>query len=152
MNRVTGLAVATGVLAALLVKFAPVLSIGPIAAVIGFAVYFAAGGKVGGLLKALASMLAGVAWQLLANMLLVTYESALGPYRWVLFGLVAFAIVLQSRIVVLSSIPGGLCGAAMTAHASVLRPDGILVGTALIVGAVAGFLADATAGMISKKA
>ena len=152
MNKVTGLAVAAAVVMGLLVRFTPVLSLSPTIAAVAFAIHFAAGGKVGGLIKALASLLAGAVWQVLANMLVLAHESALGPYRWALVGIVAFVVIAQSRFAVLSFIPGGLCGAAMAGHASALRPDGILVGTALIVGALAGFVAEAAGAMVGKKA
>jgi hypothetical protein len=151
MDRETALAVTAAVLVALLTKLAPTLGISPVVCLVAFGVYFAAGGKLGGLIKALASMIAGALWQLLSNMLLAQV-GGLYHYRWALFGIVALLVVWQSRFTVLSSLPGGLCGAAMAVRASSLRPDGILVGTALILGAVAGFLAEATAGMVAKKA
>jgi hypothetical protein len=151
MNRVTVLAVAVAVGVAVLVKAAPVMSISTVGCLIAFAVSFGSGGGTKGLIRTVCSLLAGAVWTILANMLVVAYESSLGDYRWVLFGIVALIIVMQSRVPVLSYIPAGLCGMALAGGAPALRPYGLLVGMALVVGSVVGFAADFATDLLAKK-
>jgi hypothetical protein len=108
MNRVTVLAVAAAVGVAVLVKAAPIMSISTVVCLIAFAVFFGSGGGTKGLVRSLCSLIAGAIWTILANMIVVAYESSLGDYRFVLFGIVALIIVLQSRVPLLSYITGGL--------------------------------------------
>ena len=150
-HRVTALAVTAAVFVTVLVKVALILGISPVVCMVAFGVYFATGGGLSGLIKSLASLLAGAFWQLIANMLVVANESTLGDYRWLLFGAVVLIVILQSRIAVLSSVPGGLCGAAMAVSAPAPRPYGILVATALIAGSLAGFGAELAAGRVAKQ-
>jgi hypothetical protein len=152
MDRVTVLAVAAGVLMAVLVKLAPALSISTGICMVAFAVSFGAGGGIGGLIKSVASLLAGAIWTLLANMLVVAHESSLSEYRWALFGIIVLIVIVQSKVRLLSYIPGALCGVAMAAGAPSLRPYGLLVGLALVLGSVFAFGADAITGLVSKKA
>src|SRR5213592_2985594 len=117
MNMLMALAVSIGVLIALWVKFgamvAPGLAIAVPAGIIAWACFYAAGGKTQGLQKAIAANLSGVVWVLLAN--LVISGAGLQSFGWIVIGIVAFLIVMQSKLPVLSFIPGAFCGAALTA-------------------------------------
>src|SRR2546426_2675395 len=99
MNMLMALAVSIGVLIALWVKFgamvAPGLAIAVPAGIIAWACFYAAGGKTQGLQKAIASNVSGVVWVLLAN--LVIGAAGLQSVAWIVIGVVAFCIVMQSR-------------------------------------------------------
>src|SRR6266853_132205 len=140
MNMLMALAVSIGVLIALWVKFgamiAPGLAIAVPAGIIAWACFFAAGGKTQGLQKAIAANLSGVVWALIAN--LVISAAGLQSMAWIVIGVVAFCIVMQSKVAALSFIPGGFAGAAVT--------------VALVAGAVLGYISEMGAGMIAKKA
>lgn len=156
MDMLMALAVSIGVLIALWVKFGglliPGLAIAVPAGIIAWACFYAAGGKTQGLQKAIASTLSGVVWVLLAQLLITAL--GLQSVAWIVIGVVAFLIVMQSRIPALSFIPGGFAGAAVTA-ASGAGTDikaNLMVAIALIAGAVLGYVSEMGAGMIAKKA
>src|SRR5260370_14738166 len=114
MARLRAVAVGWGLLLAVGVNLAglcvPVLPIAVPAGIIAWACFYAAGGKTQGLQKAIAATVSGVVWVLLAHLLI----SALGlqSLAWIVIGVVAFLIVMQSRIPALSFIPGRLARAA----------------------------------------
>ncbi|HYK82736.1 MAG TPA: DUF1097 domain-containing protein [Gemmatimonadales bacterium] len=156
MDMLMALAVSIGVLIALWVKFGsmlvPGLAIAVPAGIIAWACFYAAGGKTQGLQKAIASNVSGVVWVLLANLLIGA--AGLQSMAWVVIGVVAFLIVMQSKVATLSFIPGGFAGAAVTA-ASGAGTDvkaNLMVAIALIAGAVLGYVSEMGAGMIAKKA
>lgn len=156
MDTLTALAVSIGVLIALWVKFggllAPGLGIAVPAGIIAWACFFAAGGKTTGLQKTIASNLSGVVWVWLAMTLIGAMS--MGSIAWVIIGVVAFLIVMQSKVAALSFIPGGFVGAAVTA-ASGAGTDikaNLMVAVALVAGAVLGFASEKGAGMIARKA
>src|SRR3989449_6307984 len=117
MDMLMALAVSIGVLIALWVKFggmlAPGLAIAVPAGIIAWGCFFAAGGKTTGLQKTIASNLSGVVWVWLAMTLIGAMN--MGSISWVIIGVVAFLIVMQSKVAILSFIPGGFAGAAVTA-------------------------------------
>jgi hypothetical protein len=154
MDMLMALAVSIGVLIALWVRFGGMIgvAIAVPAGIVAWACFYAAGGKTAGLQKAIAANVSGVIWVLLAN--LVISGAGLQSFAWILIGVVAFLIVMQSRIPALSFIPGGFCGAAVTA-ASGAGTDikaNLLVAVALIVGAVLGYVSEMVGGMMAKKA
>src|SRR6266849_390772 len=96
------------------------------AGIVAWGLFYSAGGKTQGLHKVIASTLSGV---------------------------VAFLLVIQSKLPALSFIPGAFCGAAVTAWAAPADPKGyIMVAVALVAGAVLGYISEMGAGMIAKKA
>jgi len=154
MDMLMALAVSIGVLIALWVKFGGMIgvAIAVPAGIVAWACFYAAGGKTQGLQKAIASNVSGVIWVLLAN--LVISGAGLQSVAWIVIGIVAFLIVMQSKVPALSFIPGGFCGAAVTA-ASGAGTDikaNLMVAVALIVGAALGYLSEMVGGMIAKKA
>ena len=71
---------------------------------------------------------------------------------FIFIGLVAFLIVFQSKIALLSFIPGGFCGAALTAASGVSDVKGyLLVALSLVAGAVLGYVSELGAGVLAKK-
>src|SRR5437868_2199856 len=65
-----------------------------------------AGGKTQGLQKAIATNLSGVVWVWIAMAMVGTMN--LGSFSWIVFGVVAFMLVIQSKLAALSFIPGAL--------------------------------------------
>lgn len=151
MDMLTALALSIGVLIALWVKVGTMASLLVPAGIVAWACFFAAGGKVQGLQKTVAATLSGVVWVWLA-MTLVGMMS-MGSWAWVIIGVVAFILVLQSKVPALSFIPGAFCGAAVTAWAAPTDLKGyLMVAVALVAGAVLGYVSEMGAGMIAKKA
>jgi hypothetical protein len=150
MNRLVALALSIG----LLIAVWTYIALGPAAlpvwaGIVAWACFFAAGGKTDGLLKTLASNLSGVFWAFVALMA----ANALAPNNLVvlsvLVGVVAAAMVLQSKIAVLSFIPGAFLGAATAV--SVVVPGGTYpkVIAALVAGALFGYVSELLAGALS---
>src|SRR5438105_1008612 len=106
MDRLLALAVSVGALVALWVKVGAMASLAVPGGVIAWACFFAAGGKTQGLQKAIASNLSGVVWVWIAMALVGTMN--LGSFSWIVFGVVAFMLVIQSKLAALSFIPGAL--------------------------------------------
>jgi len=122
------------------------------AGIVAWGTFFAAGGKTTGLTKTIASNLSGVFWAFVALKLSATLGGTL-PVLSALVGVVALAMVLQSKVAVLSFIPGAFLGAA-TAVSVVVGTSGTYTKTiiALVAGAVLGFLSELIAGKIAKPA
>jgi hypothetical protein len=152
MDMLMALAVSIGVLIALWVKFGGAIAAFAVpAGIVAWACFFAAGGKTTGLQKTIASTLSGVVWVWLAMTLIGAM--GMGSFTWVIVGVVAFLLVMQSRVAILSFIPGAFCGAAVTAWATPTDAKGyLMVAVALVAGAVLGYLSEMGAGMIAKKA
>jgi hypothetical protein len=93
-----------------------------------------------------------VFWAFVALKLSSTLGGTL-PVLSALVGVVALAMVLQSKVTVLSFIPGAFLGAA-TAVSVVVGTSGTYTKTiiALVAGAVLGFLSELIAGKIAKPA
>jgi hypothetical protein len=154
MDPLMALAVSIGVLIALWVKFGglliPSLAIAVPAGIVAWACFFAAGGKLPGLQKAIAATLSGVIWVWIATALIGA--TGLGNLAFLFIGIVAFLIVLQSKIRLLSFIPGGFCGAAITAASGATVAKGYLaVAVSLVAGAVLGYASEVGAGVLTKK-
>jgi hypothetical protein len=151
MDMLTALALSIGILIALWVKVGTMASLLVPAGIVAWACFFAAGGKMQGLQKTIASNVSGVVWVWLAMTLIGMLN--IGSLAWVIIGVVAFILVLQSKVPALSFIPGAFCGAAVTAWAAPTDLKGYaMVAVALIVGAVLGYVSEMGAGMLAKKA
>src|SRR6266705_6440989 len=102
MDMLTALALSIGILIALWVKVGTMASLIVPAGIIAWACFFAAGGKTRSLQKTLAATLSGVVWVWLAMALVwIMHVESLA---WVFIGAVAFMLVLQSKVQVLSFI------------------------------------------------
>lgn len=156
MNMLTALAVSIGVLIALWVKVGgmlfPNVALAVPAGIIAWACFYAAGGKMQGLQKTVAANLSGVVWVWIAMALIAAAN--LGTFAWIIIGVVAFLIVVQSKVGALSFIPGAFCGAAVAAGsgAGTDITANVMVALALVAGAVLGYVSEMGAGMITKKA
>ena len=122
------------------------------AGIVAWGTFFAAGGKTAGLQKTIASNLSGVLWAFVALALSARLGGGL-PVLSALVGVIAFAMVLQSKLPPLAFIPGAFLGAA-TAVSVVVGASGTYLNTviALVAGAVLGFLSEMLAGKMAKSA
>lgn len=118
------------------------------AGIVAWGCFFAAGGKVTGLTKTIAANLSGVLWAYLA---LKLAGNAGLPMLSVAVGVAALIMVLQSKIPLLSFIPGAFLGAA-TAVSVVVGANGSWTKTiiALIAGALLGYISELVAGALSR--
>ncbi len=150
MDTLMGLAISIGVLIGAWVWVGPKAGLAVPAGIIAWACFYAAGGKMQGLQKTIAANLSGVIWVAIANAVI---GMGMGSIGFVIIGVAAFFIVLQAKIPALSFIPGGFCGAAVTAGSGATSPkDYGMVAVALVVGAVLGYVSELGGGMIAKKA
>src|SRR6266571_5318172 len=132
MDMLMALALSIGVLIALWVKVGAMASLAVPAGIVAWACFFAAGGKTTGLQKTIASTLSGVVWVWLAMTLVAMLNMT--SLTWVFVGVVAFLLVIQSKVAILSFIPGAFCGAAVTAWSAPTDVKGyVMVAVALVV-------------------
>ena len=82
------------------------------AGIIAWGAFFAAGGKGDGLLKTIASTLSGVFWAFIALTLNARFGGGNAAVLPILVGAAAFVMVAQSKVSLLSFIPGAFLGAA----------------------------------------
>ncbi|MGH7631685.1 MAG: DUF1097 domain-containing protein [Gemmatimonadales bacterium] len=151
MNVLLALALSIGILIAIWTYIALGPASLPVwAGIIAWGCFFAAGGKTDGLVKTLASNLSGVFWAFVA----LTVANSIAPGNLaalsVLVGVVAAAMVLQSKVAVLGFIPGAFIGAA-TAVSVVVGAGGTYpkVIAALVAGAIFGYVSELLGGMLS---
>ena len=152
MDMLMALALSIGVLIALWFKFGGAIGAFAVpAGIIAWACFFAAGGKMQGLQKTVAATVSGVFWVWLAMTLIGMMN--MSALAFVFVGVVAFILVMQSKVPTLSFIPGAFCGAAVTAWAGPSDAKGyVMVALALVVGALLGYVSEMAGGMIAKKA
>ena len=151
MNMLVALAISIGVLIAVWTYIALGPAALPVwAGIVAWGCFFAAGGKTDGLVKTVASNLSGVFWAFVAlsvaNRVAPDNLAALSA----LVGLVAAAMVLQSKVSVLAFIPGAFLGAA-TAVSVVVGAGGTYPKAiaALVAGALFGYVSELLAGALS---
>jgi len=116
MDMLMALALSIGILIAAWVKLGPMANLAVPAGIIAWGCFFAAGGKMQGLQKTVAATISGVFWVWLAMTLVGMMN--MGNVAFIIIGIVAFILVMQSKVATLSFIPGAFCGAAVTAWAS----------------------------------
>ncbi len=151
MSMLLALGLSIGVLIAIWTYLAVVPAQLPVwAGIVAWACFFAAGGKTEGLIKTLGSTLSGVFWAFVALTLYQRFGGTNPVILAVLVGLIALAMVLQSRAGVLSFIPGAFLGAATTVSV-VVAANGTYPKTiiALVAGAVFAWLSEALAGALA---
>ncbi len=153
MDMLAALALSIGVLIAIWTYIAVSVAALPVwVGIITWGAFFAAGGKTDGLVKTIAASLSGLVWAFIA----ITLSSKLGggtPILAVLVGAIAFAMVMQSKVSLLSFIPGAFLGAAATVGAGATTDPESLgkIAIALVAGAVFGYVSEALAGALAKK-
>lgn len=154
MDLVVALGISIGVLIAAWVYVTvsmPELGLIVWAGIVAWATFYAAGGGTGGLQKAIASNLAGNFWAAVA--LYIT--AMMGGDVLVLsiaFGIVAFIFCVQSKIPLLSFIPGAFLGAATWvgvdvagagADGGVVDMADVMIPVSMVVGAILGYVSEA---------
>jgi hypothetical protein len=119
------------------------------AGIVAWGCFFAAGGKMAGLTKTIASNLSGVLWAYLALTAANRFGGGL-PVLSAMVGVAALLMVLQAKIPLLGFIPGAFLGAA-TAVSVVVGANGEWIRTciALVAGAVLGYLSEVLAGAMT---
>jgi hypothetical protein len=152
MDALVALALSIGILIAGWTYLALGVAALPVwAGIIAWGCFFAAGGKMTGLTKTIASNLSGVLWAFLALYLWNRFGGGV-PMLSLLVGVAAFIMVLQAKVPALSFIPGSFLGAA-TAVSVVVGASGTYTNTiiALVAGAVFGYLSEMLAGAMGPK-
>src|SRR5215210_3777446 len=106
MDMLIALGLSIGVLIAIWTYIALGVAALPVwAGIVAWGTFFAAGGKTDGLIRTIASNLSGVLWAFVALFLSQQFGGWI-PVLSLLVGVVAFMMVVQSRIPQLSFIPG----------------------------------------------
>ena len=144
MNTMTMRALAVGLLVAVWAWIANAarLHVSMWAGFVALGCYFAAGGGVTGLQRAVVATLSGVVWVLIAQAVrgAIGGGSLVGP---IVLGATAAALALQSRVPLLSFTAGAFAGAGVAYGIGVSTlQGGVRAGIALVVGALLGFAAD----------
>jgi hypothetical protein len=147
------LALTVGVLVAVFVKVATMISMLWYVGVLGWACFMAAGGKLNGVKRACAAGLAGMFWVAAAEM--ASLLSGQMQLEWVFLGIAAFLIVIQSKLRLFSFIPAGLVGAAVIGAGG---PIGIFdmvtngrLAIVFVIGTLIGYVAELAAGAMARK-
>ncbi len=154
MDMLTALALSIGVLIAVWTYLAVALLAWPVwVGIIAWGTFFAAGGKIDGLIKTLGSNLSGLVWAFIA-ITVVTKMGGGTPILAIMVGVIAFAMVIQSKVSFLSFIPGAFIGAATTVGAGASANVSSLtkIAVALIAGAIFGYVSEIVAGALARKA
>lgn len=147
MDYITAAGITVGLLAGAWVYASGVFSLIGYAGFLGWASYFAAGGKEAGLKSAIATNLSGVFW----GVVTIYVAQLMGGFGVpsLLFTIVFAAIMCwQAKISLLSFIPGTFIGNAAY-YASGNNMIGAAVG--LVIGAILGYISDMAAQSITKK-
>lgn len=153
MNTITARALMLGLVIALWAWLADVarLHLSLWAGVVALGCFYAAGGGVVGLQKTVVAALSGVVWVLVAH----AVRAAIGGGNVVgavILGSTAAAIVLQSRVPLLSFTAGAFAGAGVALGLGMgTINDAIRAGVALAVGALLGFAAERAVGMVGAR-
>jgi hypothetical protein len=154
MDMVIALALSVGVIVAVFVKVAAMISMLWYVGVIGWACFIAAGGKGNGVKRAAVAGLGGMFWVAAAEA--TSLMSGQMGLEWVFLGIAAFLIVLQSKLSWFSFIPAGLAGAAVIGAGG---PIGIFdavtnlrLAIVFVLGTVIGYVCEMLSGMLTKKA
>lgn len=154
MDMVLALALSVGVIVAVFVKVATMISMLWYVGVLGWACFTAAGGKLNGVRRAAVAGLAGMFWVAVAEM--TSLVSGQMQMEWVFLGIAAFLIVIQSKLSWFSFLPAGLTGAAVIGAGG---PVGIFdavtnlrLAIVFVLGTVVGYIAEIAAGMMTKRA
>jgi hypothetical protein len=144
VRALTATGITVGLLAGLWIWVSGLVGLPAWVAVLAWAAFFAAGGKMGGLLKTAAAGLSGVVWGWLA----VLGAGLLGGWQGALpvaVAIIAFAMCVQAGWAPLSFIPAAFVGAAS------LYGNDVNVATtaiALVIGVLLGIASEWSAGRL----
>jgi len=154
MDLLVALGISIGVLIAAWVYVAlsmPDLQLIAWAGIIGWATFYAAGGGTTGLQKAIASNLAGNFWAAVALYLAAMLAPDNLLILSLLFGVVAFIFCVESKISILSFIPGAFLGAATWVGVDVAGSGGdggvvdmadVMIPVSMVIGAILGLVSE----------
>lgn len=155
MDMLTALALSIGVLIAIwtYVAVAVVPDLSVWAAIVAWGCFFAAGGKALGFQKTVFANLSGLIYVWIITQILPHVGGSTIALA-ILVGVIAFVMVVQSKIPALSFIPGAFIGAAVTVGSGAASDTKHLlyVAVSLVIGAALGLISEAVAGSMAKKA
>ena len=144
MDYITAAGITVGILAGIWIHCSGIIAISTFAGFLGWASYFAAGGKREGGLRAACGNLSGVCWGLATLWVKGLLPPSLGL---VVMMIAAAAMCWQAKIGFLSYIPATFIGNACF-YANNADPMNSAVG--LIIGIALGFLSDYGAQYVSR--
>ena len=149
MNPLMAQAISVAVLLALWDGVCGMLTLSIYPAIIAWGCFYAAGGKTEGIAKTIAALLSGAFWGVLA-----TWASAnLGgrPVGVIAMGLAGLAIVLQTRVALLSFLGGAIIGlGTLVSFPNLLAGSLLRFCGSLIAGVLLGWLSEMLAGKLKK--
>lgn len=145
MSVLVGIAVSVGVLAGLWGQFSPALGLVTWVGFVAWASFYAAGGKAEGLKLSIAANLSGVIWAFL--MVQVAAWLNISPLMGTTIAVGAAGMVLQSKIKLLSFIPGAFMGCSCAFGMGLDIQATVL---ALLAGGVLGFVSEYLGVQLSK--
>ena len=154
MDMLTALALSIGVLIAIwtYVAVGVVTQLSVWAGIVAWGCFFAAGGKIQGFQKTVFANLSGLIYVFIILQLLGSLGGGT-PILAVLVGVIAFLMVVQSKIAALGFIPGAFIGAAVTVGSGAKDLRGYaMIAVSLVIGALLGYLSEALAGVFKRKA
>ncbi len=145
MDPLIAIGISVGILAGLWGQFSGDLGLITWVGFVAWAVFYAAGGKRTGYLKAVPALLSGVVWAAL----IVWFAGVLGVTAGlgIAVGIGAFMMVAQAKVSVLSFIPGAFAGASCYFGSG---NDWKGTAIALVLGASLGWLSEAGGGALAK--
>lgn len=122
-----------------------------VAGFLGWATFYAAGGKKDGLVKGSAANLTGVIWAMVIVLIMQLFNfNLLGAFLGVAVG--AFMMCFQAHIKLLGFIPGAFIGCSTLFALGATITDVVLWPTiiGLLAGLVLGFISEWLGGLINK--
>jgi hypothetical protein len=155
MDLLVALGISIGILIAAWAYIAvgmPELGLIVWAGIIAWATFYAAGGGMEGLRKAVASNLAGNFWAAVALYVYNTMGGGNVVVLAIIFGIIAFIFCVQAKIPLLGFIPGVFLGAATWVGVDVAGAgsDGglldvadVMIPVSMVIGAVLGYISEA---------
>ena len=154
MDMLTALALSIGVLIAIWTYLAVgvVTQLSVWAGIVAWGCFFAAGGKIQGFQKTVFANLSGLIYVFIIMQLLGRLGGGT-PVLALLVGVIAFLMVVQSKIAALSFIPGAFIGAAVTVGSGAKDSRGyVMLAASLVIGAFLGYLSETLSGALKRKA
>lgn len=145
MSVLVGIAISVGVLAGLWGQFSPAIGLVTWVGFVAWASFYAAGGKAEGLKLSIAANLSGVIWAFL--MVQVAAWLNISPLMGTTIALGAAGMVLQSKIKLLSFIPGAFMGCSCAFGMGLDIQATVL---ALAAGGLLGFASEYLGVQLSK--
>ncbi len=154
MDTLTALALSIGALIAIwtYLTIAVIPDLSPWVGIAAWGCFFAAGGKGQGFQKTVFANLSGLIYVWVMMQLVPRFGGGSLVYA-ILIGVIAFAMVVQSKVSQLSFIPGAFVGAAVTvgSGAGADLNHLLYVGLSMVIGAALGLVSETTAASLAKR-